>query len=111
LLPPPSEPYPTMLPKSSDSLWERKPRRRWIIDATGPEITFAFVNAVLRDWARLGLMLANHGDWNGKHVVPADWLMASAANAVPTDSPLAKYGYQVWYSEDTKRFALQGLRG
>ncbi|UVO31640.1 serine hydrolase [Bradyrhizobium arachidis] len=83
----------------------------WIIDATGQEITFGYVNAVLRDWARLGLMLANHGNWQGKNIVPEGWLAASAADALPTDSPLAKYGYQIWYSGDTRRFALRGLRG
>jgi len=82
-----------------------------IIDANGQEITFAYVNAVLRDWARLGLMLANNGNWQGKTIVPADWLAASAADALPTDSPLAKYGYQIWYSADTRRFALRGIRG
>ena len=56
-------------------------------------------------------MLANRGNWQGKNVVPADWLAASAADAIPTDSPLAKYGYQIWYSADTRRFALRGLRG
>src|SRR5262249_58448555 len=65
----------------------------------------------LRDWARLGLMLANRGNWQGKSVVPEDWLTESAANALPTQSPLAKYGYQIWYSADTRRFSLQGLRG
>jgi CubicO group peptidase (beta-lactamase class C family) len=70
--------------------------RRGIIDATGQEVTFAYVNAVLRDWARLGLMLANRGNWQGKTVVPEDRLTASAADALPTDSPLAKYGYQIW---------------
>lgn len=83
----------------------------WNIDAAGQEITFAYVNAVLRDWARLGLMLANHGSWNGRTIVPADWLKASATDALPTSSPLAKYGYQIWYSADTRRFTLQGLRG
>ena len=83
----------------------------WIIDATGQEVAFAYVNAVLRDWARLGLMLANRGNWQGKTVVPEDWLTASAANALPTEPPLAKYGYQIWYSADTKRFSLRGLRG
>jgi CubicO group peptidase (beta-lactamase class C family) len=83
----------------------------WIIDATGQEVTFGYVNAVLRDWARLGLMLANRGNWQGKTVVPEDWLTASAADALPTDSPLAKYGYQIWYSADTRRFLLRGLRG
>jgi hypothetical protein len=56
-------------------------------------------------------MLANRGNWQGKTVVPEDWLTASAANALPTESPLAKYGYQIWYSADTTRFSLRGLRG
>jgi hypothetical protein len=60
---------------------------------------------------RLGLMLANRGTWLGKTVVPADWLTASAADALATDSALAKYGYQIWFSADTRRFALRGLRG
>ncbi len=99
---------------ATEKLWQplgAEADASWIIDATGQEITFAYVNAVLRDWARLGLMLANGGNWQGKTIVPADWLAASAAEALPTDSPLAKYGYQIWYSADTRRFALRGLRG
>ena len=99
---------------AAEKLWQplgAEADATWIIDATGQEITFAYVNAVLRDWARLGLMLANRGNWQGKTVVPEDWLTASAANALPTDPPLAKYGYQIWYSEDTSRFSLRGLRG
>jgi CubicO group peptidase (beta-lactamase class C family) len=99
---------------AAEKLWQplgAEADATWIIDATGQEVTFAYVNAVLRDWARLGLMLANRGNWQGKAVVPADWLTASAADALPTDSPLAKYGYQIWYSADTRRFSLRGLRG
>src|SRR5215475_11631882 len=99
---------------AAEKLWQplgTEADATWIIDATGQEVTFAYFNAVLRDWARLGLMLANNGNWQGKTVVPEDWLKASAANALPTDPPLAKYGYQIWYSEDTSRFSLRGLRG
>jgi CubicO group peptidase (beta-lactamase class C family) len=99
---------------AAEKLWQplgAEADATWIIDATGQEVTFAYVNAVLRDWARLGLMLANRGNWQGKTVVPEDWLTASAANALPTESPLAKYGYQIWYSADTTRFSLRGLRG
>jgi CubicO group peptidase (beta-lactamase class C family) len=99
---------------AADKLWQplgAEADATWIIDATGQEVTFAYVNAVLRDWARLGLMLANRGNWQGKRVVPEDWLTASAANALPTESPLEKYGYQIWYSADTRRFSLRGLRG
>jgi CubicO group peptidase (beta-lactamase class C family) len=99
---------------AAEKLWQplgAEADATWIIDATGQEVTFAYVNAVLRDWARLGLMLANRGNWQGKTVVPEDWLMASASNALPTDSPQVKYGYQIWYSADTRRFSLRGLRG
>jgi CubicO group peptidase (beta-lactamase class C family) len=99
---------------ATEKLWQplgAEADATWIIDANGQEITFAYIQAVLRDWARLGLMLANGGNWQGKSVVPADWLAASAANALPTESPLQKYGYQIWYSADTRRFALRGLRG
>jgi len=99
---------------AAEKLWQplgAEADATWIIDATGQEVAFAYVNAVLRDWARLGLMLANRGNWQGKTVVPEDWLTASAANALPTEPLLAKYGYQIWYSADTKRFSLRGLRG
>ncbi|MBR0939317.1 serine hydrolase [Bradyrhizobium jicamae] len=83
----------------------------WIIDATGQEVAFGFINAVLRDWARLGLMLAHRGSWQGRSVVPEEWLAASARDAIPTDLPIQKYGYQIRYSADTKRFLLRGIRG
>jgi CubicO group peptidase (beta-lactamase class C family) len=99
---------------AAEKLWQplgAEADATWIIDATGQEVTFAYVNAVLRDWARLGLMLANRGNWFGKTIVPETWLAESAANALPTAFPLEKYGYQTWFSADTTRFSLRGLRG
>jgi CubicO group peptidase (beta-lactamase class C family) len=99
---------------AAEKLWQplgAEADATWIIDATGQEVTFAYINAVLRDWARLGLMLANRGNWQGKTIVPEDWLIASAANALQTDLPPAKYGYQIWYSPDTRRLSLLGIRG
>ena len=98
---------------AAEKLWQplgAEADATWNIDATGQEITYAYVNAVLRDWARLGLMLANGGSWFGKTIISEDWLAASAASAVPA-AFLVKYGYQIWYSEDTTRFSLRGLRG
>ena len=99
---------------ASEKLWQplgTEADASWIIDATGQEVTFAYVNAVLRDWARLGLMLAHHGTWSGRSIVPRDWLMASLANPSETGSALSKYGYHIWLSADLKRFFLLGLRG
>lgn len=93
----------------------------WIIDATGQEITYAYFNAVLRDWARLGLMLAHDGTWQGKSIVPTDWVLASTS--IGPDSPFWStsmkpgshspgYGFQVWLvSAKHRMFALRGLRG
>lgn len=93
----------------------------WIIDPSGQEIGFAFFNATLRDWARLGLMLAHDGAWNGQQVLPRDWVLA--ATRIGPDSPLWSsgmtsgrhypgYGYQTWLlPAQQRRFALRGLRG
>lgn len=93
----------------------------WNIDGAGQEITFAFFNAVLRDWARLGLMLAHDGTWNGREIVPKKWILA--ATSVGPESPFWStslrpgahapgYGYQVWLLPSRSRtFALRGLRG
>ncbi len=93
----------------------------WITDATGQEITFAYMNAVLRDWARLGLMLAHDGMWRGNSIVPREWLLASTSiepgspfwsSSMKPGAPAPGYGYQVWLLMAERRtFALRGLRG
>ena len=67
---------------AAEKLWQplgAEADATWIIDATGQEITFAYVNAVLRDWARLGLMMAHGGRWAGRTVVPAKWIAESTS--------------------------------
>ena len=83
----------------------------WIIDATGQEIAFAYFNAVLRDYARLGRMLAAAGMSSGRSIVPKAWLRASMDDPVDTGSTLTRYGYHIWLSGDATRFMLWGLRG
>ena len=83
----------------------------WIVDATGQEVTYAYFNAVLRDYARLGRMLADDGWSQGKSVVPTAWLRASRSDPIDTGSALIRYGYHVWLSPDATRYLLRGLRG
>ena len=40
----------------------------WIVDRSGQEVTFCCLNAVLRDYARLGLLLAHDGNWRGRQL-------------------------------------------
>ncbi len=89
----------------------------WNMDAMGQEVTFAYFNAVLRDWARLGLMLAHDGMWAGKRIVPREWLLASTTIApqeghLRLGAPWSGYGYQTWLVAGSRRmFALRGYRG
>lgn len=100
---------------ASEKLWRplgAEADATWAIDATGQEITFAYVSATLRDWARLGLMLAHGGVWQGKTIIPRAWLLESTEPG----SPFPGYGYQVWLPHwnlpsDRRLFALRGVRG
>ena len=91
----------------------------WIIDSTGQEITFAYFNATLRDLARLGLMLAHDGSWNGKSIVPRDWVLAATTVAAGDEhlkivnyARNVGYGYQTWLLPGNRRaFALLGSYG
>ncbi|MEH2536557.1 MULTISPECIES: serine hydrolase domain-containing protein [unclassified Bradyrhizobium] len=89
----------------------------WAIDSTGQEVAYCCFIATLRDWARLGLMLANDGGWNGQQIVPRQWLLD--ATVAPRDSYLRNtiaqswgYGYQVWLLPGERRmFLLLGIHG
>ncbi len=104
-----------------EKLWEplgAEADAKWSLDVTGREVPNSYFNATLRDWARLGLMLAHDGMWNGKTIIPKEWMLA-ATTIQPANTHLnfvhsywAGYGYQVWLIPGNRRmFALQGFRG
>ena len=93
----------------------------WLIDRAGQEATFCCINAVLRDYARLGLLLAHDGNWRGRQIIPAAWI-EDATRVRPGQPHLQPgtraflrsygYGYQVWILAGERRmFVLRGVRG
>src|SRR5947208_1502164 len=46
----------------------------WLIERSGHEATYCGINAVLPDYARLGLLLAHDGNWRGRQLIPAAWI-------------------------------------
>src|SRR5262249_10814605 len=91
----------------------------WVIDAQGFEVAHGFFNAVLRDYARLGRLLAHDGAWEGKQIIPPQWLI-EATHVRPEDAYLAPgrsmptfgYGYLLWLLPGARRqFALVGANG
>jgi CubicO group peptidase (beta-lactamase class C family) len=90
----------------------------WLVDRTGQEATFCCINAVLRDYARLGLLLAHDGNWRGQQIIPAAWI--AEATRVRSEhhlrpgvaTPFFGYGYQTWvFPGERPMFALLGVRG
>jgi CubicO group peptidase (beta-lactamase class C family) len=92
---------------------------RWLLDAEGFEVAHFGFNAVLRDYARLGRLLAHDGAWEGKQIVPAQW-MIEATTVRPSDAYLLPgkatkrfgYGRLLWlFPGDRRQFALIGYKG
>ena len=91
----------------------------WLVDNSGQEVTACCLNAVLRDYARLGLLLAHDGNWRGRQIIPAAWVLE--ATSVHVDQPHVwpgtatareGYGYQTWILPSERRCSCSGaLRG
>jgi len=90
----------------------------WLLDAEGFEVAHFGFNAVLRDYARLGRLLAHDGAWQGKEIIPAQW-MIDATTVRPSDAYLLPgkamapqpfgYGYLLWLLPGQRRqFAMVG---
>jgi len=88
----------------------------WLVDGGGNELGYMGLNVTLRDWGRLGMLLANGGLLDGKQIIPAAWVHAmtraeSPHLAVGTATKNNGYGYQTWLIDREGRFALLGVRG
>jgi CubicO group peptidase (beta-lactamase class C family) len=92
---------------------------KWLVDADGIEVAHFGFNAVLRDYARLGRLLAHDGAWEGRQIVPSQWLI-DATTVRECEAYLAPgramrrfgYGYLLWLLPGKRRqFALVGYKG
>jgi CubicO group peptidase (beta-lactamase class C family) len=63
-------------------------------DAAGDFIGSTFVFMGAHDWARFGLMLADGGQFQGKQILPADWV---ARMSTPTALSKGQYSTQTWF--------------
>ncbi len=106
----------------SEKVWQPMGMERdafWNTDAPGAdgmEAAFTCLNATLRDYGRFGLMFLNHGKWNGKQIVPSDWV----ENATVPDGPQVQpgklvrasglgYGYQWWTFPTDDAYSAEGI--
>ncbi|MEW9920991.1 serine hydrolase domain-containing protein [Marimonas sp. MJW-29] len=68
----------------------------YLTDGVGTAFVLGGLNMTTRDYARFGQMFLQGGTWQGKQIVPADWVAASTEPSAPTSSGSYSYGYQWW---------------
>ena len=68
---------------------------QWSRSPTGEYMTGGGLRLRSRDLAKIGLMLINDGQWNGKQVIPASWIAAATTPSVRANAQ-QNYGYQFW---------------
>lgn len=90
----------------------------WNTDLHGTPIAFAFVNATLRDYAKIGRLYLNNGQFNGKQIISEKWIRESVQPDRADLQPGAAreffgYGYQWWkpLGSDGTEFMARGIYG
>lgn len=91
----------------------------WVRSRDGTESGGGGFNATLRDYGRLGILLANDGAAGGRQIIPRDYLLDATDWRRQPDAfmpqratPFFGYGYQFWtFPGESRRFALLGVYG
>ena len=69
-------------------------------DASGTFVGSSYMWATARDWARLGLLYLNDGNWYGEQILPQGWVAYTVNPTAGTDQ--GQYGAQWWLNAGEK---------
>ncbi len=85
----------------------------YVTDGYGVAFVLGGLNLRSRDYARFGQMFLQDGMWNGRQIVPANWVRASTAPSAPTAPGAMQYGLQWWMPADATEgeFLARGIYG
>ena len=95
----------TLSDYASERIWSKIGAEHdalWCLDRkNGVEKAFCCFNSNARDFARFGQLVLNNGSWNGKQIIPLDYLHQAVQPATylkdsETGKPCNFYGYQWW---------------
>ena len=84
----------------------------WSIDKNknGLEKTFCCINARAIDFAKIGRLYLNKGNWQGKQIVSKKWVSESTKTDT-TNGSVWFYKYQWWIPTETGDFMAEGILG
>ncbi len=76
-------------------------------DAAGNWVGSSYLWASVGDWARLGQLMLQDGQWNGQAVLPPGWLALASTPSTPQGEGLG-YGAQTWRIGDPQQGKCRG---
>ncbi len=83
----------------------------YLADGAGDAFVLGGLNLTTRDYARFGQLIVQGGRWEGREIVPENWVIEMTAESAPGDLP--RYGYQWWLPNDGRpgEVFAQGVYG
>ncbi|HKU43987.1 MAG TPA: serine hydrolase, partial [Polyangiales bacterium] len=76
---------------------------RWNADTRGRTTTYAGLQATARDYAKYGYLYLNRGQWDGKQVVPAEWV----DRTTQAKNPCEDWNQWLWHINPPIRLGKQ----
>lgn len=85
----------------------------YLTDGVGVAFVLGGLNITTRDYARFGQMILQNGEWQGRQIVPADWIATSTVPSAATEPSKIGYGYQWWIPVGARpgQFMGRGIYG
>lgn len=105
---------------ASEKLWKpigSESDAFWSLDKeNGAEKAFCCLYSTTRDFARIGKVLANHGKWNDRQVIPAAYFDEMVKNPIMSTEegvPNTRYGLHIWtyVSNGHPVYYCRGIKG
>ena len=113
----------TIMEYMQEKLWSKLGTEQdayYITDSTGEPMVLGGLNMISRDYARMGMLYRDGGQYNGEQIVPAKWIEDSITPDAPHLMPGKRdtattnfgYGYQWWLPENPdQEFLAIGIYG
>ncbi|QOW11024.1 serine hydrolase [Kaistella flava (ex Peng et al. 2021)] len=103
----------TIAEYASENLWQplgMEQNAEWNTDDFGMEKTFCCVNSNARDFAKLGQLFLNNGEFDGKQILNSSFIEKMRT---PTKLSKEAYGVGLWINNDAaiKHYYFRGLYG
>jgi CubicO group peptidase (beta-lactamase class C family) len=76
---------------------------RWNADSKGRTTTYAGLQATARDYAKYGYLYLQRGKWDGKQVIPAEWVDRSTI----VKNPCEDWNQWLWHINPPTRLGAQ----